>query len=128
VGYYMLTGEHVFEGNTLVEVCGHHLHSAPEPPSRRLGTPVPADLEAVLLDCLAKDPADRPRDAAAFRERLGRCEAFGEWDGLRARRWWSENAARLRERRTRSTDPGDIPAAGPAAGSLLSVDVGERGL
>ena len=25
VGHFLLTGEHVFEGKTLVEVCGHHL-------------------------------------------------------------------------------------------------------
>jgi len=27
VGYFMLTGKHVFSGATLVEVCSHHLHS-----------------------------------------------------------------------------------------------------
>jgi len=34
VGYWLLTGTHVFAGGTLVEVCLHHLHSEPEPPSR----------------------------------------------------------------------------------------------
>ena len=35
VGYWLLTGTHVFSGS-LVEVCAHHLHSEPEPPSARL--------------------------------------------------------------------------------------------
>jgi len=40
VGYFLLTGEHVFTGKTVVEVCAHHLHTDPVPPSERLGRPV----------------------------------------------------------------------------------------
>jgi eukaryotic-like serine/threonine-protein kinase len=29
VGYFLLTGEYVFDGATLVEVCSHHLHATP---------------------------------------------------------------------------------------------------
>ena len=36
VGYWLLTGTHVFRGNTVMEVLAHHLHSAPEPPSIRM--------------------------------------------------------------------------------------------
>jgi serine/threonine-protein kinase len=50
VGYFMVTGSHVFPGRSPVEVCGHHLHTKPEPPSTRLGRAFPADLER-LLDC-----------------------------------------------------------------------------
>ena len=57
VGYFALTGQNVFQGRTLVEVCSHHLHTKPEPPSKRLSQPLPADLEALVLDCLEKDPA-----------------------------------------------------------------------
>ena len=32
--YFMLTGEQVFSGN-IVEICGHHLHTDPTPPSDR---------------------------------------------------------------------------------------------
>ena len=46
VGYFLLTGQHVFSGATLVEVCSHHLHTQPVPPSERLGRPLPAALEA----------------------------------------------------------------------------------
>jgi serine/threonine-protein kinase len=38
VGYYLLTGTHVFGGATTVEVCSHHLHTRPVPPSER---PIP---------------------------------------------------------------------------------------
>jgi serine/threonine-protein kinase len=129
VGYFLLTGHHVFEGRTLVEVCGHHLHSAPEPPSKRLGGAVPEDLEVVLLACLEKDPARRPASAARLRQSLRSCQAFGEWDDEAARRWWSERALLLGERRAASPPAhrDDPSAAGPPSGSLLSVDMDSRG-
>jgi serine/threonine-protein kinase len=129
VGYFLLTGHHVFEGRTLVEVCGHHLHSAPEPPSKRLGGAVPEDLEVVLLACLEKDPARRPASAARLRQSLRSCQAFGEWDDEAARRWWSERALLLGERRGASPPAhrDDPSAAGPPSGSLLSVDMDSRG-
>jgi serine/threonine-protein kinase len=129
VGYYLLTGGHVFVGKTLVEVCGHHLHSTPDPPARRLGAPVPEDLEAVLLACLEKEPSKRPESAAALRQSLRSCQAFGEWDGEDARRWWSERSTALSERRTQQVVPGegDRSGQGPLPGSLLSVDVEARG-
>ena len=41
LGYFLLTGQPVFSGESVVEVCGHHLHTTPTPPSERLGHPVP---------------------------------------------------------------------------------------
>ncbi len=89
VGYYMLTGKHVFSGATLVEVCSHHLHTAPEPPSARLGRPVPAALEAILLACLEKDPARRPGSALILRDALCAAPGVGEWSEDAARAWWA---------------------------------------
>jgi hypothetical protein len=53
---FMVTGTHVFSGRSTIEVCEHHVHTKPEPPSSRLGRAFPADLELLLLDCLEKDP------------------------------------------------------------------------
>jgi serine/threonine-protein kinase len=96
VGYFMLTGGHVFGGQTLVEVCGHHLHSEPEPPSKRLGQPVPADLEVLLLACLAKLASDRPQSANELLEQVHSCSSWGEWNADHARTWWRENGERVR--------------------------------
>jgi eukaryotic-like serine/threonine-protein kinase len=93
VGYFALTGQHVFDGRTLVEVCSHHLHTKPEPPSSRLSQPVPPDLEALLLECLEKDPSRRPAGARGLRRRLEACAAFGRWTEDDARAWWEANAA-----------------------------------
>jgi eukaryotic-like serine/threonine-protein kinase len=89
VGYWLLTGTHVFTGSTIVEVCAHHLHTVPEPPSTRLGKPVASDLEELLLACLAKRPEDRPATAHVLRARLRACAAAGRWTNDRAAQWWA---------------------------------------
>jgi serine/threonine-protein kinase len=128
VGYYLLTGDHVFTADTLVEVCSHHLHTAPEAPSKRLGRAVPEDLEKILLQCLEKEPSRRPESAAVLQGGLRRCGAFGEWGAERARRWWSENVEELRARRATQaalSDTAPTPTA-PQPGSQLSVDAAAR--
>ena len=96
VGYWLLTGTHVFGGKSILEVCAHHLHSVPDPPSTRLGAPVAPDLEAVLLACLAKRPEDRPASAHVLRERLRACAAAGRWTNARAAQWWAVHRHQLR--------------------------------
>lgn len=95
VGYYLLTGHHVFGGSTTVEICSHHLHSKPEPPSKRIKKPVPADLEALILACLAKDPAERPQDAKTLVAQLNACEGHDQWTQKDARDWWQGHASAL---------------------------------
>jgi hypothetical protein len=96
VGYWLLTGTHVFDGKSIVEVFAHHLHSVPDPPSARLGAPVAADFESVLLACLAKRPEDRPASARALSERLRACSAAGRWTNARAAQWWAAHRHQLR--------------------------------
>jgi serine/threonine protein kinase len=94
VGYYLLTGEHVFTG-TIPEVCGHHLHTAPTPPSERLGRELPPELEALVMQCLAKDPSERPASAAETRDRLTAMDGVDGWGQAEARAWWEERGATL---------------------------------
>jgi hypothetical protein len=88
VAYFLLTAAPVFAGSTVVEVCAQHLHSVPVAPSERLGRAVPADLEAVVLCCLAKSPDDRYPTAAELERALEACAAATEWSADRARAWW----------------------------------------
>ncbi|HSC26507.1 MAG TPA: serine/threonine-protein kinase [Vicinamibacterales bacterium] len=88
VGYFLVAGVPVFEAATVVEVFAHHLHTDPEPPSRRTASPVPADLEQVILRCLRKRPEDRWSDAEALRLALHRCRDASSWTEEEARRWW----------------------------------------
>lgn len=65
----LLTGKPPFVDDAPVDVLGKHLADAPPRPSSRRAE-VPADLDLLVLDLLAKDPADRPRDAAEVARRL----------------------------------------------------------
>jgi len=98
VGYFLLCGKHVFEFDSLVEVCSGHLHDTPRPPSERLGAPLPADLEALLLRCLRKDPDDRPQSADEIIEALNACRDAHSWKEQDANRWWRRHQADLERR------------------------------
>ena len=117
VGYFLVTGQHVFEGGTNVEVCSHHLHTKPTPPSERLGREVPIDLETVILACLAKDPADRPQTAGDLEKRLAVCEVPA-WDTEQAAAWWLQHRGSVRARQ--ETDLG-------AFERTMTVDFASRG-
>jgi serine/threonine-protein kinase len=94
VGCYLLTGKPVFDGKTVIEIASAHLNQEPTPPSARVDG-VPADLEAVLLRCLAKAPEARFADADALRAALLACADAGSWTQAEARAWWDEHEERL---------------------------------
>ena len=85
---YLLTGEPAYEGSTVVELAAAHLHKVPVPPSSRVPG-VPADLEALLLSCLEKDPQQRPASAAEMRERLLACADAAAWTPAQAQAGWA---------------------------------------
>ncbi|MBV8762264.1 MAG: serine/threonine protein kinase [Deltaproteobacteria bacterium] len=91
VGYFLLAGTELFDGKSLVEVCSQHLHQQPAPFATR-NVVVPAELEAIILACLEKDPARRPQSAAELRHRLDGC-GVAPWDSERANAWWSKHRA-----------------------------------
>jgi len=87
VGYYLLTGAPPFERDTAVKVHVAHVSEAPAPVRERRPD-VSADVEAVIMRCLAKAPGDRYASAAQLDEALGRCEAAGRWTAADAEAWW----------------------------------------
>jgi serine/threonine protein kinase len=88
VGYFLATGVPPFMGRSVVEICGHHLHTEPDRPSLRLGRPMTAKLEGILLACLAKAPENRPRDAQELLTLLAECEGETRWSNAQAKDWW----------------------------------------
>ncbi len=95
VGYYLLSGEPVFEGDSVIDICSKHLNEDPVPPSERISESLAVDLEAVIMSCLAKDPAARPASAWALREMLADCADAKGWDAEHARKWWEEHTEAL---------------------------------
>ena len=118
VAYYLLTGAHVFDGATLIEICSHHLHTAPLPPSSRLGQPVPSKLERVVLSCLEKDPEKRPSSAHDLAAAILVCDDVGEWGEREALAWWAAHPAASARRPEAS--------AAPSSPSYLTVDFDRR--
>jgi serine/threonine-protein kinase len=95
VAYYLLTGKQVFEGTAPMQVMSQHLQSAPVAPSERAGIPLPAALDALVLACLAKKPADRPQDANVLALRLAAID-LPPWTETQAHEWWLAHAPELR--------------------------------
>jgi eukaryotic-like serine/threonine-protein kinase len=89
VAYFLLTGRPPFDGERAMRVLVAHAHDEVVPPSQ-LRSDVPADLEQVVLRCLAKQPTERYQDAASLAQALALCDASGEWTRELAARWWGE--------------------------------------
>jgi serine/threonine-protein kinase len=56
----------------------------------KLQAGVPADLERVILRCLAKNPQDRFPDAESLEQALADCAAADRWTQWHASLWWQE--------------------------------------
>jgi CHASE1-domain containing sensor protein len=97
VGYFMLTGKHVFDGTSVLEVLTKHLLEEPVPPSIRSGKALASDLEGVLLGCLAKDRQYRPSSAQALADSLRACADAARYDADAAKAWWHGRGAELRQ-------------------------------
>ena len=95
VAYWLLTGQLVFEGNTPTAVLLAHIQQPPVPPSQRTEIPVPADLERVILSCLAKAPSERPQSVQDLARLLESCERNRDWSRVHAERWWRTHAPAL---------------------------------
>ncbi len=67
--YELLTGEPPFPGEDAVAIISQHLSAEPVPPSRHRGE-IPAALDRLVLELLAKEPEERPVNATAVRRAL----------------------------------------------------------
>jgi class 3 adenylate cyclase len=67
--YEIVAGQPPFAGADAVAIIGQHLNSSPVAPSRH-NPEVPAVLDELIADLLAKTPGERPESAAVVRERL----------------------------------------------------------
>jgi serine/threonine-protein kinase len=71
IAYEMLTRRQIFGGGTQPEILVRQMTVVP-PPLRTHAPEVPAELEAVIMRALEKDPARRPQSALALAESLAR--------------------------------------------------------
>ncbi|HLX70026.1 MAG TPA: serine/threonine-protein kinase, partial [Verrucomicrobiae bacterium] len=88
LGYYLLTGQHIFDAETISEIHDRQLNAAPIPPSQRTSQPISAEMEQLLLHCLAKETEARPASANDLRVRLLGLAAAADWPMKARVDWW----------------------------------------
>jgi serine/threonine-protein kinase len=99
VAYYLLSGCHVFDGKTALEICAKHMQDPPGPLTA-LVPGIDVELERIVLKCLAKEPANRFASARELRHALSRCPSRKDWTPDHARAWWA-----IHERLLHPVDP-----------------------
>lgn len=90
VGYFLLTGTNVFDGNIL-ELLDQHIHQQPESMASRTSENISPELDELLMKCLNKDPNDRPDSALSLIHDLTACRVLEPWSGERSRCWWTSD-------------------------------------
>ena len=89
VAYWLLTGELVFTADTPMELLLAHAQRVPEAPSSKTELPIPPELDALVLSCLAKEREQRPTSAHDLLTRLEAVALGRPWTEERAREWWN---------------------------------------
>jgi serine/threonine-protein kinase len=103
VAYFLLTGQPPFRGGNAMEVMIAHARDAVVPPSQvRPG--IAADLEEVVLRCLAKKPSDRYPDTPSLAQALSDCADAANWSPRHAAEWWHAHQA------VQEVEPEPMPA------------------
>ena len=90
VAYYLITGQLVFDAENGLQVLLKRLNEDPLPPSARTEVPVPAELDQLVIACLARRPEDRPRSAAHLSRGLA-AVPVEPWSDEQASEWWNTN-------------------------------------
>jgi len=104
VAYYLLTGQLVFEADNMLAMVARHLSTVPVPPSQRTATHIPVALERIVMQCLEKNPADRPQSAAALGRSLAAIDEV-RWSEEQGKQWWMANVPAAVDNRALSAAP-----------------------
>ena len=90
VGYWLLTGRLVFQAPNAIQLMYQHANATPVPPSQRSELEIPAELDSIILACLAKYPEARPQTAGELSRRLSAAVPVA-WTEEQAQRWWDRH-------------------------------------
>lgn len=99
VGFYLLTGQRLFETETEHDLTYHVLHVAPRLASKCSPFAVPIELDALIGRCLEKEPADRPQTIAEVAGALDSILVQTPWTRSQIDAWWTRHW-------TAETEPG----------------------
>ena len=85
--YFLLTGRPVFQGDKVLKVLFAHANETPLP-LRELRPDIPADVEAIVMRCLARDPDKRFQTAEELEAALQATACSTAWTQQQARESW----------------------------------------
>jgi serine/threonine-protein kinase len=108
VAYFMLTGSLVFTDSNPMKMAIKHVQAVPEPPSQRTELPIPASLERVIMQCLAKKPEDRPGSARELGRLVSACDVPA-WTEEDAAEWWETHLPPTSSLRSFAREDGPSP-------------------
>lgn len=111
LGWWLLTGELLFDSSQSMEMMIAHVRDPAPPPSSKAPHPIPPELDAILLQCLEKDPDRRPASADDLRGRLLAIPGLEPWTQEDARRWWGEFGAEYQAPVAGDEEPQDATVA-----------------
>ena len=90
VGYYLITGQHIFDSSEEMDILYKVVNEDPRPiPDEIIDNSSPEFIK-LIMDCLAKDPADRPQTIAEVQQILSSVSIESEWTSEDARFWWEQ--------------------------------------
>ena len=93
--YFLLTGCNVFDAKTPTACAMAHVQSPPPPMKERCDLPVPAELEAIVMKLLEKDPANRIQSAQGLARSLRALTNTCGWSPEQAEQWWETNLPKM---------------------------------
>ncbi|MFN3200688.1 MAG: serine/threonine-protein kinase [Bradymonadia bacterium] len=117
VAYLLLTGRPVFEGDTPMKVAVQHIHQPPCPLSEATEQEIPEPFAALVMQCLSKDPTERPADATALLDALDTISAVcPPWTSAQAHAWWHlHQPVTAIDTTAETVEPGKATPPAPAA-------------
>jgi hypothetical protein len=95
VAYQLLSGRPVFRSVTDLELLGQIMHATPDPLSELVTSPLPSELDRLVMDCISRDLAQRPQSVAAILEILESIHDVKPWTHQMAQAWWMRCAPGL---------------------------------
>ncbi len=77
--YFALVGKVPLSADNTAAILRAHIERTPEPPSQRMDTPLPPDVEAIVMRCLAKSLDERYPNAGVLADTLASCSLSNAW-------------------------------------------------
>ena len=87
VAWFLAVGKPPFDDDNPLKIMVAQASATPEPPSA-LNADISGELEAIIMQCLEKRPADRPRSAAELQQLLEQVPPTSGWSDSDAADWW----------------------------------------